>query len=156
MIKVEQSAITGREDKANLAPPLRALSEFYDAFNNRDLEKMAKNWAQSEEAVMDNPVGGIVRGWEEIKSVYERIFGGVARGGVEFHDYSLHETDEAFYVVGRESGELRRGDTVISLAIRTSRIFRLIDEQWRQVHHHGSIDDPELLSKYQQAVKGKE
>ena len=58
-----------------------------------------------------------------------------------------------FYAVGRERGEFRIGETVVNLVIRTSRIFRLIDGQWRQVHHHGSIDVPELLARYQQAVR---
>lgn len=55
----EQLPITGREDKKYLTGPLQALVEFYDAFNNRDLEKMAKNWAQTDEISMDNPAGGI-------------------------------------------------------------------------------------------------
>lgn len=102
---------------------------------------------------MDNPVGGIKRGWEEIKSVYAQIFGSPATVKVEFYDYTLHEAGELFYVVGRERGELKTRGTRIPLQIRTSRIFRMIDGQWRQVHHHGSMDDPELLARYQQAVK---
>jgi len=27
-----------------------------------------------------------------------------------------------------------------------------IDGKWKQVHHHGSIDDPRLLAQYQSAV----
>lgn len=150
----EQTPITGREDKKGLTAPLRALSEFYDAFNNRDLDKMAQNWAQSDEISMDNPLGGIKRGWEEIKAVYERIFTGSARVYVEFYDYTIHEAGEMFYAVGRERGEFRVGDTVIPLSIRTTRIFRIIDGRWRQVHHHGSIEDPELLARYQAAVRG--
>ena len=53
-----------------------------------------------------------------------------------------------------ESGEFRTVGTLIGLAIRTSRIFRLMDGRWQQVHHHGSIDDPDLLSRYQRAVLG--
>lgn len=150
----EQKPITGSESKKGLADPMRALIEFYDAFNNRDLDKMSKNWAQTDEIAMDNPLGGIKRGWDEIRAVYERIFTGPAKVYVEFYDYTIYETKEIFYVVGRERGEFRIGDTVVSLAIRTSRIFRLIYEKWYQVHHHGSIDDPELLARYQSAVKG--
>lgn len=150
----EQVPITGREDKARLTTPLRVLSEFYDAFNGRNLEKMSQNWTQSDEIVMDNPVGGIKRGWPEIKDVYERIFNGPAQVYVEFYDYTIHEAGEMFYAVGRERGEFRIGETVVKLAIRTSRIYRLIDGRWQQVHHHGSIDDPELLAGYQTTVKG--
>lgn len=133
--------------------PQQTLIVFYNAFNNKDINKMAKNWAQTDEIAMDNPLGGIKRGWDEIKAVYEHIFNGTAKVYVEFYDYTIHETREMFYAVGRERGEFRIGDIVVPLAIRTSRIFRLIDGQWRQVHHHGSIDDSELLARYQSAVK---
>lgn len=152
-MNTEQTPITGNESKQDLAEPIRALSDFYEAFNNRDLTKMVNNWAQTEEIAMDNPVGGIKRGWEEVRAVYERIFNGKASVYVEFHDYTIHQHGEMFYAVGREQGEFRVGETVFNLAIRTSRIFRLIDGQWRQVHHHGSIDEPELLARYQQAVR---
>ncbi|MFF4402980.1 hypothetical protein [Streptomyces sp. NPDC001404] len=38
--------------------------------------------------------------------------------------------------------------------IRTSRYFRYEGGFWRQYHHHGSIDAPDLLRAYQQAVRG--
>jgi hypothetical protein len=53
-----------------------------------------------------------------------------------------------------ERRELRTAGTVIDPAMRTNRIFRLMDGCWQQVHHHGSIDDPDLLSRYQRAVLG--
>ncbi len=153
-MKIESSPITGGEDKQCLTAPLRALSDFYTAFNKADLDLMSRNWAQTDEAIMDNPVGGIKRGWKDIRSVYEKIFQGPAKVQVEFYDYTLHEAEGMFYVVGRERGELRSDQTRLDLVIRTSRIFRLMAGQWRQVHHHGSMDDPELLAKYQAAVRG--
>jgi ketosteroid isomerase-like protein len=131
-----------------------ALSEFYRAFNTRDLALMETNWAQSDDAAMDNPVGGIKRGWAEIRSVYERIFSGAAQVQVEFFDYTLHEAAELFWAVGRERGTLTRGDLQLQLAIRTTRLFRRDESgRWRQIHHHGSIDDPDLLARYQAAVR---
>ncbi len=103
---------------------------------------------------MDNPLGGIKRGWEEIRTVYEQLFSSQSQFWFEFYDYSLHFAGEIFYAVGRERGELRMGKTVLNMAIRTTRIFRLMDGRWQQVHHHGSIEDPDLLDKYQKAVKG--
>ncbi len=149
----EPTSITGREDPQGLTPPLRALSAFYAAFNSRDLKQMAANWAPSADIVMANPVGGLRRGWEEIRAVYAAIFSSPARVRVEFYDYTLHQAPEIFYAVGRERGEFRLGETVIELVIRTSRIYRLLSGQWRQVHHHGSFDDPEMLARYQEAVK---
>ena len=71
---------------------------------------------------------------------------------LEFFDYTLHVSDVFFYVVGRERGELRTTGQELELKIRTSRLFKRVDGIWRQVHHHGSIDDPDLLQKYQSLV----
>ncbi len=100
----EQKAITGNKKKSNLSSEQKALSEFYEAFNSRDLVKMSNNWAHSDEIAMDNPLGSIKRGWEEIKSAYEKIFNGRAKVYVEFYDYTIHKGSDIFYAVGRERG----------------------------------------------------
>lgn len=150
-----QEPITGNEDQGDLNSPYQALVQFYCAFNSGNLQMMAENWAQSDDISMDNPLGGIKRGWAEIQPVYERIFNGSAEVYVEYFDYTIHETDEMYYAVGRERGYFRLGGDEITLAIRTSRIFRKVDGYWKQVHHHGSIEDPKLLAHYQTAVSGK-
>lgn len=107
-----QTPITGKEELNDLSQPVQALAQFYRAFNNRDLTLMERNWDNSAEAAMDNPVGGIRRGWTGI-----------------------------------------RGKT-IDLSIRTTRLFRrAADGTWKQIHHHGSIDDPQLLATYQASVR---
>lgn len=153
-MKIEQTPVTGRESKEQLTPQMKALSGFYEALNNRDLDLMARNWARTSESVMDNPVGGIKRGWDEIKAVYAQIFSRPEPFWFEFHDYSYHEGGEIFYVAGRERGEYRAGQSELKMAIRTTRLFRLIEGEWRQVHHHGSVDDARLLGQYQRAVRG--
>ncbi len=152
-MKPIQTPVTGKEDKTVVSGPLAALSEFYEAFNGADIGKMSNNWLHSGEVAMDNPVGGIKRGWEDIKSVYERIFNGPASVYVEFYDYTIHEGMDLFYAVGRERGNFSINGSTVELAIRTSRIYRLSGGLWRQVHHHGSIDDPDMLSRYQNAVR---
>ena len=149
-----QEAINGRENQGDLSSPYQALVQFYCAFNSRNLQMMAENWARSDAIAMDNPLGGITRGWEEIRAVYARIFDGPARVAVEFYDYSLNETEAMFFAVGRERGYFRQAGKEMALAIRTSRIFQKMAGRWRQVHHHGSIDDPRLLAQYQAAVLG--
>ena len=155
-MKPIQEPITGKEQQGDLSSPYQALVQFYCAFNRRDMAMMEANWAQSEEIAMDNPLGGIKRGWPEIRAVYERIFTGEAVVYVEYYDYTIHETPAMFYAVGRERGYFRMGGNEVQLVIRTSRIFRKIDGRWRQVHHHGSIDDPKLLDSYQTTVRGKQ
>jgi hypothetical protein len=103
---------------------------------------------------MSNPLGGVKRGWAQIQPVYEHIFYGVARVYVEYYDFSIHAEESMFCAVGRERGHFRVADTAIPLAIRTSRIYRRVDGQWKQLHHHGSMDDPALLQSYQTTILG--
>lgn len=155
MIETIAAPITGKECLVSQHAAMYALVGFYNAFNTRDLSSMSRNWAHSDEAIMANPLGDVRHGWPAIREVYEKIFNGPAKVYVEFYDYSLHETAEIFYAVGRERGYFERGDRRIELAIRTSRVFRRLDNRWQQVHHHGSIDNPHLLECYQKAVRNE-
>lgn len=146
--------ITGREEPADLDQPFHALAQFYRAFNQRDLELMADNWEDAPSVAMDNPLGGIKRGWPQIRTVYESIFKSPSRVTVEFHDYTIEVSGDVFWAVGREHGVLQGPGVRLDLAIRTSRVFRRRNGRWRQVHHHGSIDDRRLLRAYQAAVRG--
>ncbi len=145
-----EAAITGSE-QADPGTPFGALSEFYRAFANRDIGLMRENW-HAEECVLDNPLGGIRRGWAEIEPLYDRLFNGPAKVRVVFFDYTLHRGEDIFCAAGRERGTFEKGDTKLDLAIRTSRIYRLVNGRWKQIHHHGSIEEPELLAQYQRAV----
>lgn len=150
-----QTPVTGRERTDDQREAMQALSQFYCALNGRDLNMMERNWANSAESVMDNPLGGIKRGWSEIRTTYEKLFSSKGVYRFEFYDYTLNEVDNLFYVIGRERGELNLDGQLLKLAVRTSRIFRRdTDLKWMQVHHHGSIDDPQMLARFQKAVLG--
>lgn len=147
-------SLCGASIRLEPGSPLEALNEFYRAFNARDKEGVANCWADLPGVAMSNPVGGIARGRDEVAAVYARLFDGPVEVFVEFHDYEILMAAESFCAVGRECGRVRRGDVEIELAIRTSRLFWLEDGRWRQVHHHGSIESPDLLEHYQRAVRG--
>jgi ketosteroid isomerase-like protein len=150
-----KEAITGKPAMFEKSSPQFALQVFYHAFNSGNMEKMADNWIQTEEASMSNPLGGIRRGWKEIAGVYERIFNGTADVHVEFYDYSIHQSEQFFCAVGRECGYVENAEEKLELAIRTSRIYRKQEGAWRQLHHHGSIEQPDLLKMYQDTVVKK-
>jgi len=152
-MKTIQTAITGNENFEDLTNPIQVLAQFYNAFNNQDFELMSQNWLQNEEIAMDNPLGGIKRGWNEIKSVYNRIFNGKAKVYVEFYDYTIIDLDGGFCAIGREKGYVQIDGQKLELVIRTSRIFKFVNGIYKQIHHHGSIESPQLLKKYQELVK---
>ncbi len=148
-----QSPITGNEDLGDLSQPQQALSQFYRAFNTRDLKMIDDNFAQSDEVAIDNPLGGIRRGADEPHKMYEGVFKSPADVHVEFWDYTIHRAGDVFWAVGRERGTYRDGNDLKTLNVRTSRIFQFINGRWRQMHHHGSIEDAKLLADYQNAVR---
>lgn len=144
--------ITGQEIIEDPEHPVNALIAFYNAFNARNAEAAANNWAKKYAVAMANPIGGIRRNWNSIKEAYDKIMDGEAKVYVEYHDFNFHQFDDIFYAEGRERGSLNTGDVQLGIKIRTSRIYKLFDDGWKQVHHHGSMDDPELLHRYQQAI----
>lgn len=132
-----------------------ALESFYFAFNQRSMEVLNDVWAPDPLITLNNPLGGVVRGIDEIRTLYQRIFTGPAQVWVEFYAIAEYVGQDTAIFAGRERGEFTRDGRTVPLAIRTSRVFQYLDEPhgWRQVHHHGSIDDPTALTQYQQAVR---
>ncbi len=149
----EINLITGKENVKDIQNlEILALLKFYQAFNNRNLDLMKIVWLNTKEASMNNPLGGIMRSWQEIESVYNKIFNEKAKVYVEFYDFTIHKTNDMFFATGKERGYFKTDQMKIQLAIRTSRIFKKINGGWKQIQHHGSIDNPELLKKYQELV----
>lgn len=147
--------VTGIEPLREDGGPIDALVGFYRAFNARDLDALAANWAEGESPSMSNPIGGLRRGWPEIREGYQRLFDGPARVQVEFHDFTTQGDDSHCLFVGRERGRCVAHGADIELRIRTTRWFVRSGGGWRQLHHHGSIEEPRLLADYQRAIFGK-
>ena len=134
---------------------LADLETFYYSFNNKDIDTFKKVWYNNDLIQLNNPLGGIVRGIHPIVEVYDKIFNGQAKVWVKFTDILYYATEEMVVFAGTEIGEFSTHNETIPLKIRTSRIFGYLDNEksWFQLHHHGSIDNSELLNKYQNAVK---
>lgn len=133
------------------------LETFYFAFNNRSQEVFHQVWAEAPLIQLNNPLGGIMRGYEPIAALYDGIFTGPARVWVELSNIVCYETDTQVVFAGWEHGEFARDGRGVPLTIRTSRVIQWFGAAvgWRQVHHHGSIDDAALLAAYQHAVRGE-
>jgi hypothetical protein len=155
MSRTTFQAICGTEPLAQDGGPLDALIAFYKAFNTGDIEGLAKNWAAGETPSMNNPIGGIRRGWPSIREGYEKLFMGPARVRVEFFDFRSQGGDDYHLFAGRERGICTTPAGSIDLRIRTTRWFVRQFGHWQQIHHHGSIEEPELLASYQRAILGK-
>jgi hypothetical protein len=116
---------------------------------------MADVWSSDPLAQLNNPLGGLLRGGEQIAALYRRIFTGTAKVSVEFADIAEYSGTGRALFAGRESGTCTvPGQPPLPLAIRTTRYFQYDPDagRWLQLHHHGSIDDPTSLHAYQTAV----
>jgi len=132
-----------------------SLETFYYALNGRDLTVFKAIWYDDRLVQLDNPVGGTVRGLEPTTSLYEAIFNGPVRVTAELGDVVQYASNDVVIFAGRERGAYEHEGARVPLDIRTSRMFGYASHQraWRQIHHHGSIDDAEALAAYQQAVR---
>jgi hypothetical protein len=83
-----------------------ALETFYYALNNRDLNALRANWADSPLAQLNNPVGGILRGADAIVGLYGKIFSGTLSVQVTFTDVISYRGGEHAVFAGREIGNL--------------------------------------------------
>lgn len=149
-----RNQLSAAEDPSS-AGAVAALETFYYALNQRDIDAMAAVWSHDQLAQLNNPVGGILRGGAEAVALYEQIFDSGMRLEVTFGDAVTYQQPTTAVFAGREIGTYSAaGGPSTPLQIRTSRIlgYDEDDGRWVQLHHHGSIDDPDALSAYQNAV----
>ena len=133
-----------------------ALETFYCAFNNGDIDLLRSTWLDDPLVQLNNPLGGLIRGLSSIVDLYGRVFRAPGEVWVRFEDVLELTTPATAVFAGREIGNFAGPGDTVPLSIRTSRFFTYAERAggWRQVHHHGSIDDSELLARYQAAVNG--
>jgi hypothetical protein len=73
---------------------------------------------------------------------------------VTFHDFTSQGGDDWHLFVGRERGTCKTPAETLEIAFRTTRWFVRNKGDWRQLHHHGSIEDPKMLASYQRLIFG--
>jgi ketosteroid isomerase-like protein len=163
MIELTPSTLTyGRDARARLAETLdlgregarAALETFYCAFNSRDVQLLTAVWLDHPLVQMDDPAGGLLRGRDAIAALYSTFFTVPGRGWVELEEVLEVWTPANVVFAGRERGEYVTASEIVPLAIRTTRCFAYVGTSggWRLVHHHGSLDDPDLLARYRIAT----
>jgi ketosteroid isomerase-like protein len=132
-----------------------ALETFYYAWHHADADVMLAVWADDPLAQLNNPLGGILRGAEAITALYKKALGGPANVTVTLGDVVAFYGPSHVVFAGQETGSYTAPDgAIVPLKIRTTRYFRYAGDHWRQYHHHGSIDDPDALRRYQEALHG--
>lgn len=154
--KESQNKISVSGDKT-IAGALACLETFYYAFNHQDIATFRLVWPDHALIQLNNPLGGMIYGTDKIVELYNDLFRSQASVWVDFNNILVFRADNMLTFAGQETGEFTKSGETLMLKIRTTRIFAYseVSGRWCLVHHHGSIDNPELLRAYQNAVNGE-
>jgi hypothetical protein len=125
--------------------------------NQHSLEMLTQIWFNHPLIQLNNPVEGILRGYEPIRDLYAKLFIGSLNIWVEFRHIVEYFSGETAIFAGEEHGEFTANDRIIPLRFRTSRCFQYSEKDggWQQFHYYGSIDNAKLLETYQLAINDK-
>jgi len=113
----------------------RALGEFVKG--NPEPVKMV--FSHREDVTLANPLGPVVRGWEQVAATGERAASQVREGEIGAFDIvAKYITPELAYMVWVERTKAKVGgrQDVAAIALRVTTIFRPEDGTWKVVHRH--------------------
>ncbi|HKF35457.1 MAG TPA: nuclear transport factor 2 family protein [Ktedonobacteraceae bacterium] len=112
-----------------------ALGEFVKG--NPEPVKML--WSHREDVTLANPLGPVVRGWEQVEATMERAASQLRdgeKGGFEI--VAKYVTPELAYIVGLDRTKAKVGarQEIVPFDLRVTMIFRPEDGTWKVVHRH--------------------
>ena len=113
----------------------RALGEFVKG--NPEPNKML--FSHREDVTLANPIGPVVRGWEQVAATLERAASQLRegeKGGFEI--VAKYVTAELAYIVGLDRTKAKVGarHDLTPFALRVTMIFRPEDGTWKLLHRH--------------------
>jgi ketosteroid isomerase-like protein len=112
-----------------------ALGEFVKG----NPEPVKKLFSHREDVTLANPLGPVVRGWEQVAATGERAASQFSEGeSVGFEIVAKYVTPELAYLVEVHRGKARFGarQDIAPFALRVTTIFRPEDGTWKVVHRH--------------------
>ena len=92
-----------------------------------------------EDVTLANPLGPVVRGWEQVAATGERAASQLREGEhVGFEIVAKYVTPELAYIVGLDRTKAKVGarQDITPFALRVTTIFRPEDGTWKVVHRH--------------------
>jgi ketosteroid isomerase-like protein len=128
------------DGEAEVDPDTQALlaanAQFYEAFEQRDLDSMSALWERTPRVVCTHPGWSTLRGWPHVQASFFAMFD--APGTLQFvlTDAAAHISGDTGWVTLDENllGD-QAGSTIAALNV----FVRDHADRWRLVAHHGSI-----------------
>lgn len=112
--------------------------KFYKALDNGDIGLMGDIWLKDDTVKCIHPGWPLIRGWNDIKESWEKIFESGQLGSVEISDTFADVNEEIAWLNCIEKlNHVIGGQVVITMA-QTTNIFEKRDSRWYLVLHHAS------------------
>jgi uncharacterized protein (TIGR02246 family) len=118
---------------------------FYEAFESRDLDRMAEVWERTSRAVCIHPGWPALKGWAGIATSWDAIF--VNTPYIQFFltDERVEvDGDVAWVTLSENILQAAGGTSTTQGTVAATNLFVRHDDGWRLVLHHGSpVGGPE-------------
>jgi ketosteroid isomerase-like protein len=124
---------------ALLASPDDTETQFYEALQHADLERLMELWADEEEVACIHPGGPRLVGLEAIRSGFEQVFG---NGPIPVHPERVRRLESGDCAIHHVLERVQVGDpaaraSTVAWVIATN-VFLKTALGWRLVLHHAS------------------
>lgn len=127
---------------ANAIDDIKASNlRFYQALSAADLVLMSTVWSQSAEVVCLHPGWPLLRGWDEVRASWQRIFENQGKGRIWPGSVNATVSGELGWVVcteNMEAGTDPESGLAMFIELYATNIFRKEAGRWRMVLHHAS------------------
>jgi ketosteroid isomerase-like protein len=122
-----------------------ANTEFYAAFEARDLDRMAEVWERSDRATVTHPGWPTLHGWARVAASWDAIFANTPYIQFVLTDESVTVHGDTAWVTLDENILQATGgpgtgsaEELSGSRIATTNVFARTGDEWRLVVHHGS------------------
>lgn len=111
---------------------------FYRAFEKKDIEAMSSVWSQGTASICIHPGWDALRGWQDIRDSWQRIFKNTAYVEINQEIISIEVRENTAYVILVENVMQFAANRKIEAKSLATNIFELLGGKWYLVHHHAS------------------
>jgi ketosteroid isomerase-like protein len=110
-----------------------------DGFLKGNPESTQGLWSHGQDVTLANPLGPVVRGWEQVAATIEHAASQARDGAlVDVENVVKYVTPELAYIVRIERTEAKIGgqEAVTPFSLRVTMIMRPEDGVWKIMHRH--------------------
>ena len=117
---------------------LSTNQNFYDAFNQQDLEKMQKVWVRDPAASCIHPGWPILRGFDPIIKSWQDIFEHTDHMEIKLTNVQVVTTDDLVWVSCQENLFSIHQAGVQSSKVHATNLFKRVSGEWKMILHNAA------------------